>query len=66
MNNEANLSPAAFPTIGAAASMLESRARTYIGSVYLSLLWKSVPDFGVAKPSASVYYIKLAFWDLVL
>ena len=65
MNNEANLKLAVFYTIGADVSMLESTVGTYTGSVYLSLLWKRVPDFGASEPSTPVYYIKLTFWDLV-
>ena len=60
MNNGANLKLAVFFTIGADVSMLESR--TYTGRVYLSSLWKHVPEFGVSKPSTPV----LAFGDLVL
>lgn len=66
MNNEANLKLAAFYTIGADVSMLESRVGTYTGSVYLSLFWKRVPDFGASESSTPVYYIKLTFGDLVL
>lgn len=50
MSNEANLKLAAFSTIGADVSVLESGVGTSVGNVYLSLLWKHVPDFGEPDP----------------
>lgn len=57
---------AAFSTIGADVSALDSGAGTSIGSVYLSLLWKCVPVSEVCEPSTHVHYIKLTFGDLLL
>ena len=66
MNNKANLEPAAFSTIGADVSALDSGAGTSIGSVYLSLSWKRVPVSGACEPSTRVHYIKLIFGGLIL
>lgn len=63
MNNKANLELAAFSTIGADVSTLDSRVGTPISSVYLSFLWKCVPVLEMCVPSTPVHYIKLTFGD---